>query len=117
MLRKKYLAVAVLATAAVTVSTSALAGDRGVNTAIGAVAGALIGNSIGGQNAALVGGLVGAAVGNSIGGHDGGRYVVRGPRYAPVYYRAEPVPVRHAYRPDYRYDVHRVDYRPYGYPR
>ena len=116
MLGKKYLAVAVLATAAV--STSAFAGERGVNTAIGAVAGALIGNSIGGQNAALVGGLVGAAVGNSIGGHDSGRYVVRGPRpYAPVYYRAEPVPVRHYYRPDYRY-VHRVDYRhSYGYRR
>lgn len=115
MLHKKWIAIALLSTAAV--STAASASDRNVNTALGAVAGALIGNSVGGRDAALVGGVLGAVVGASVsGGHDDRRYYGHQQAYRgqPVYYR-EPVRVR-SYQRDgygdrYYHDVRRVDYR------
>jgi hypothetical protein len=121
MSHKKWIAIAVMATAAV--STSAFASDRGINTAIGAVAGVLIGNSIGGQNGAVVGGVLGAVVGNSVGGHDGGRNYGRQPQAyygGPAYYRQQPVQARPYYRDAYadRYDhrrYDRIDYEPYGH--
>ena len=64
MLNKKCLSAVMLAAAAV--SSTAMADDRGVNTAFGAVIGAGIGGSTGGRNGAIVGGLLGAAVGSSI---------------------------------------------------
>lgn len=57
---------AALIVAATAVSSAAMAGDRGVNTAVGAVVGAAIGSSTGHRNGAIVGGVIGAAVGNSI---------------------------------------------------
>jgi uncharacterized protein YcfJ len=119
MSHKKWIAAALLATAAV--STTASASNRGVTTALGAVAGALIGNSVGGQNAAVIGGVLGAVVGNSIGDDEGYRHARRGGYVAaPVYYR-EPVQARPYYREAYgdRYgrsyrdarDYRAVDYR------
>ena len=64
MLNKKCLSAVMLAAAAV--SSTAMADDRGVNTAFGAVIGAGIGGSTGGRNGAIIGGLLGAAVGSSI---------------------------------------------------
>ncbi|QNA88845.1 hypothetical protein G4G28_10765 [Massilia sp. Dwa41.01b] len=91
MLNKKCFGAVILAAAAV--SPSAFAGDRGVNTAVGAVLGAAIGHSAGGSGGAVVGGVLGAAVGNSIGGHDDRRYGGRG--YASVdYYQPAPVYVQ-----------------------
>lgn len=109
MSHKKWIAIALIATAAI--SSTASASDRGVNTALGAVAGALIGNVVGGQNAAVVGGVLGAVVGNSVGGHDDRRnYERRSQGYyggAPVY-RSEPVRARPYYRDGY---AGRNDYR------
>ncbi|HEX2604225.1 MAG TPA: glycine zipper domain-containing protein [Oxalicibacterium sp.] len=86
MSQKKWIAAALLATAAV--SSTAFASDRGVTTALGAVAGALIGNSVGGQDAAVIGGVLGAVVGNSLGDDDSYRHSRRRDYYAaPVYYR------------------------------
>jgi phage tail tape-measure protein len=117
MLHKKWIALALLTTAAI--STTASASDRGINTALGAVAGALIGNTVGGQNGAVVGGVLGAVVGNSVGGHDGGRYYRQQPQAyynAPVYYRQQPAYARPYYRDGYaERHYERVDYRPYGY--
>ncbi|HTH45536.1 MAG TPA: YMGG-like glycine zipper-containing protein [Oxalicibacterium sp.] len=116
MLQKKWIAAALLATTAV--SGTAFASDRGINTALGAVAGVLIGNSVGGQDGAVIGGVLGAVVGNSVGGRDEGRHYARRPTYAaPVYYR-QPVQARPYYREvrgdrydrSYR-DARRVDYR------
>ena len=93
MLNKKCFGAVILA--AVAVSPSAFAGDRGTNTAVGAVLGAAIGATAGGGGGALVGGVLGAAVGNSIGGgYDGRRhYDNRG--YASVgYYQPAPVYVQ-----------------------
>jgi hypothetical protein len=133
MSQKKWIVAALLATAAV--STTASASDRGVNTALGAVAGALIGNSVGGQDAAVIGGLLGAVVGNSLGDDDGHRHARRQQYAAPVYYR-QPVQARpyyrevrddryvRSYRNDDRYgrsyrDARGADYRYYqdGYRR
>jgi len=123
MSHKKWMAVALLATAAV--STTAVADNRGVNTAVGAVLGAVIGNSVGGQEGAVVGGVLGAVVGASASsGRDRGydqRYG-RNPRASyrePVYY--QPAPRGHyGYRGDYRhdrggyyYDSRRSDYSRY----
>jgi hypothetical protein len=115
MSQKKWIAAALLATAAV--STTASASDRGVTTALGAVAGALIGNSVGGQDAAVIGGVLGAVVGNSL-GDDGHRHAYRRGYYAaPVSYR-QPVyaqPYRRAAyveRHDRAYrDARGADYR------
>lgn len=68
MLNKKCLGAVMLAAAAV--SSTAMADDRGVNTAFGAVIGAGIGNSTGARNGAIIGGLLGAAVGSSISTND-----------------------------------------------
>ncbi|MBC7456036.1 MAG: glycine zipper 2TM domain-containing protein [Massilia sp.] len=68
MLNKKCLGAMMLAAALV--SSTAMADDRGVNTAFGAVIGAGIGNSTGARNGALIGGLLGAAVGSSISTND-----------------------------------------------
>lgn len=131
MLHKKWIGIALLATAAV--STTASANDRGINTALGAVVGAVIGNSFGGQDAAIIGGVLGAVVGASASGHNDDRNYGRnyGRHQSQVYYQQQPVysrpapvyarPVyRESYgggRHDYRYqnDVRRVDYgRNYG---
>jgi len=126
MLHKKWIGIALLATAAV--STTASADNRGVNTALGAVVGAVIGNSVGGQDAAIIGGVLGAVVGASASGHNDNRYYGRPQPQAyyqpqPVYYRPAPVYARPVYREDYgrrndyrdRYqnDVRRVDYERY----
>ena len=76
MLNKKCFGAVLLATAAV--SSTALAQDRGANTAIGALAGAAIGGSAGGRDGALVGAAIGAVVGNSVRGNDDYRYRDRG---------------------------------------
>ncbi|MFJ7565613.1 YMGG-like glycine zipper-containing protein [Herminiimonas sp. NPDC097707] len=130
MLHKKWIGIALLATAAVSttaISTTAFADNRGVNTALGAVVGAVIGNSVGGQDAAIIGGVLGAVVGASASGHDDRYY---GRRQAQVYYQPQPVyyqpaPVRarpyyrdgyggrNDYRDRYQQDVRRVDYERY----
>jgi hypothetical protein len=90
MLNKKCFGAVILA--AVAVSPSAFAGDRGTNTAVGAVLGAAIGGTAGGGGGALIGGVLGAAVGNSIGGHDDRRYYNNNRGYASVnYYQPAPV--------------------------
>ena len=96
MLNKKCFGAVILA--AVAVSPSAFAGDRGTNTAVGAVLGAAIGGTAGGAGGALVGGVLGAAVGNSL-SHDGrGHYDNRGYASAGYY---QPAPVYHQPRPVY----------------
>jgi uncharacterized protein YcfJ len=125
MLHKKWIAIAVLASAAL--SSTAFADNRGINTALGAVVGAVIGNSMGGQNAAVVGGVLGAVVGASVSGHENAPYYGRQRQtyyqpqtyyQAPTYYRAAPVYARPYSRGGYaeRNDrnVRRVDYRRYG---
>jgi len=89
MLNKKCFGAVILA--AVAVSPSAFAGDRGTNTAVGAVLGAAIGGTAGGGGGAIIGGVLGAAVGNSLSSHDDRRYYNnRG--YASVnYYQPAPV--------------------------
>jgi hypothetical protein len=100
MLKKKCIGAMLLAAAAV--STSAMAGDRGVNTVVGALAGAAIGGSVGGRDGALVGGAIGAAVGNSVRTNDDYYYRNRGYAYssgysggyyqsAPAYVESRPV--------------------------
>lgn len=109
MLNKKCFGAVILA--AVAVSPSAFAGDRGTNTAVGAVLGAAIGGSAGGGTGALVGGVLGAAVGNSISTRDDrrGYYDNRGGRgYGSVHYG--PAPVYAQPRPVY-YEAPRY-YRP-----
>lgn len=136
MLHKKWIGIALLATAAV--STTASADNRGVNTALGAVVGAVIGNSVGGQDAAIIGGVLGAVVGASAssGRNDDRNYGRRQPQgyyqpqpyyqqAQPVYYRPAPVyarPVyrdnygqRNDYRDRYQYDGRRAEYG--GYDR
>lgn len=122
MLHKKWIGIALLATAAV--ATTASASDRGINTALGAVVGAVIGNSVGGQDAAIIGGVLGAVVGASASGHDDRNYGRHQSQVyyqqQPVYSRSAPVYYRNGYagRNDYRYqnDVRRVDYgRGYGH--
>jgi hypothetical protein len=125
MLNKKCLGAALLAAAAV--STTAMADDRGVNTAVGAVLGAAIGHGAGGRNGAIVGGVLGAAVGNSLstrdqyyrgnrGGYayyDAPAYVESRPAYVesrPVYVESEPV-YYEAPRPVY-YDAPRYYQQP-----
>ncbi|KQY01494.1 hypothetical protein ASD28_08290 [Massilia sp. Root133] len=83
MLKKKCIGAMLLAAAAV--STSAMAGDRGVNTVVGALAGAAIGGSVGGRDGALVGGAIGAAVGNSVRTNDDYYYRNRGYAYSGGY--------------------------------
>ena len=110
------LAVLLLAGAAlVSVAPQSRADDGRVvlSTGLGAVAGALIGQSVGGRNATIVGGAIGAAIGASAatqGGHHRGGYS------APVVY-APPVVVRHApvYQPVYQ-PVYRPVVRPVIYP-
>jgi hypothetical protein len=68
MLNKKCLGAVLLAATAV--SSAAMADDRGMNTAVGAVLGATIGHNGGGRNGAIVGGVLGAAVGNAISTND-----------------------------------------------
>ncbi len=76
MLNKKCFGAVLLAAAAV--SSTAMASDRGVNTAVGAIAGAAIGGSVGGRDGALVGGALGAVVGNSVRTNDDYYYRDRG---------------------------------------
>jgi hypothetical protein len=63
MLKKKCIGAMLLAAAAV--SSTAMADDRGVNTVVGAQAGAPIGGSGGGRNGPRVGGVIGEGGGNS----------------------------------------------------
>jgi len=87
MLHKKWIGIALLATAAV--STTASADNRGVNAALGAVVGAVIGNSVGGQDAAIIGGVLGAVVGASAsGGHRDDRNYGRDQTHG--YHQAQP---------------------------
>jgi hypothetical protein len=109
MLKKACFGAVFLAAAAV--STTAMADDRGVNTAVGALVGAAIGGSAGGRDGALVGGVLGAAVGSSVRtgdddhyrgrGYVSGGYVSSG--YAPVYSESydAPAPVYVESRPVY----------------
>ena len=126
MLHKKWIAVVLLSTAAV--STTASADNRGVNTAVGAVLGAVIGNSVGGQDGAVVGGVLGAVVGATASSGRGRDYdrryagppqrYYREPYREPVYY--QPAPQGRYYRDGYGYrdggyyrDQRRVEYRQY----
>ena len=116
MLNKKMIAIALLASAAF--STSAFAGDRGVNTALGAVLGAVIGNSVSGgqQGATVIGGVLGAVVGANL-SQDDRQYRGRPTAYrAPVHVqpRSQNRYVRdhHMERRDYR-DNRRVEYVAY----
>lgn len=132
MLNKKWISIAVLASAAF--STSAMASDRGVNTALGAVLGAVIGNSVGGQNGTVIGGVIGAVAGASLSSHDDRDYRRQSQAYGyggrsqgyrePTYYRQAPMRSQarnqdryarnHAVqRRDYR-DTRRVEYVAYG---
>ena len=94
MLNKKCFGAVLLAAA--TVSTTAMADDRGANIFVGALAGAALGHAAGGRDGAIVGGVLGAAVGNSIQTRDdryyqGGATYYSQPAYvesAPVYYDA-----------------------------
>src|SRR4030081_3698690 len=70
MLNKKCLGAVILAATAVT--STAMADDRGVNTAVGAVLGAAIGHNTGGRGGAIVGGVIGAALGNAVSTNDRG---------------------------------------------
>lgn len=63
--------------AATVFSSTAMANDRGVNTAVGAVIGAAIGHNTGGRDGALVGGVLGAVVGNAVSSHDRNSYQTR----------------------------------------
>lgn len=95
MLNRKCFGAVLLAAAAV--SGTAMADDRGMNTAVGAVVGAAIGHSAGGRDGALVGGVLGAAVGNSISTRDdyyrGNRGYATATYYspAPAYVESRPV--------------------------
>ncbi len=88
MLNKKFIGAALVAATAF--SSNAMANDRGVNTALGAVVGAAIGHSTGSRNGALVGGVIGAAVGNASSSRsnnyydDGRSYDDRRYGYAPA---------------------------------
>lgn len=108
MFNKKCFGAVLLAAAAV--SSTAMASDRGVNTAVGAVVGAAIGHSAGGRDGAIVGGVIGAALGNSVSTRDDRRYYdnrgyasVQYYQPAPVYVE-QPRPVyveqRHYHRPE-----------------
>jgi hypothetical protein len=137
MLNKLCLGAVLVAAAAG--STTAMANDRGLNTALGAVVGAAIGHSTGARDGAIVGGVLGAAIGNSINASDyrsrsgyvssdyaDGRsyrgpsnyyepaptYYEPAPRYyrpAPRYYEPAAVYVEPSYREHYR-GRHRGDY-------
>ncbi|WP_296943901.1 YMGG-like glycine zipper-containing protein [uncultured Massilia sp.] len=118
MLKTKCFGAVLLAAAAV--SSTAMASDRGVNTAVGAIAGAAIGGSVGGRDGALVGGAIGAVVGNSVRTNDDYYYRDRGyvssgyypsgysSGYSSGYYQPAPVYVQP--RPVY------VESRPYYAP-
>jgi hypothetical protein len=107
MLKKKCFGAVLLAAAAV--SSTALADDRGVNTAVGALFGAAIGGSAAGRDGALVGGVIGAAVGNSVRTNDD--YYSRNRGYASSGYYSSgyssgyyaPAPVYVESRPSYYY--------------
>jgi hypothetical protein len=115
MLKKKCFGAVLLA--AVAVSPSAFAQDRGANTVVGALVGAAIGGSAAGRDGALVGGVIGAAVGNSVRTNDDYYYGNRGyssgyyssgysSGYAPGYYSSgyyAPAPVYVESRPSYYY--------------
>jgi hypothetical protein len=64
MSNKKIFSAVILA--AVAVSSTAMAQDRGANTVVGALIGAAIGHHTGGRDGAIVGGVLGAAVGNAV---------------------------------------------------
>ena len=100
MLNKKCLAAVMLA--ALGVSATAMADDRGVNTVAGAVIGAAIGHNSGSRNGAAVGGVVGAVIGSSLPTRDD-YYAPRGGYGAPVVYesRAYPPVVYDSYAPAY----------------
>ena len=121
-----------LGAALISVAPRAQADDGRVvlSTGLGAVAGALIGQSVGGRNATIVGGAIGAAIGASAAtenghrrnapavGHSSGYYqggyaapVVYAP---PVMYRPAPV-YRSVYQPVYQ-PVYRSVVRPVIYP-
>lgn len=114
-----------LAGAALTGLSSQAHADDGrvvVSTGLGAVAGALIGQSIGGRNATIVGGVLGAAIGASA-ATQGGNYRSGPPPayyppaapavYAPPVQVYRPAPV--IYQPVYQ-PVYRAEYRPYVRP-
>jgi hypothetical protein len=81
MLNKKCVGAVILA--AMAVSSTAMAQDRGTNTVVGGLLGAAIGHSAGGRDGAIVGGVLGAAVGNSLATNDrnNGYYDNRGGYY------------------------------------
>jgi hypothetical protein len=65
---------AVAIIAATAFSSTAIASDRTVNTAVGAVAGAMIGSSTHHRNGALAGAVIGAAVGSSLSSNNNRSY-------------------------------------------
>jgi hypothetical protein len=117
MLNTKCLSAVIVA--ALAVSSSAMADDRGVNTAVGAVLGAAIGHNSGGRDGAIVGGILGAAVGNAVSTRDDRRnsnayYDNRGRYYAPapVYVEARAYPPAPVYVESRGYAREEVYYAP-----
>jgi hypothetical protein len=119
MLNKKCFGAVLLAAAAV--SSTAMAQDRGVNTAMGALVGAAIGGSAGGRDGAIVGGVLGAAVGNSVRTNDDYYYRNRSYAYggyasnygyANDYYQPAPAAVYVESSPRYYYQPRPVYVEP-----
>ena len=77
MLKSKTFGAVLLA--AVAVSPAAMAGDRGTNTAIGAVLGAVVGHTVGGTGGAVAGG---GAVWIGIGADEPAILLLAGPHSA-----------------------------------
>src|SRR5690606_35847606 len=61
------LTVGLVCTTALALSTPAVAGDPAFGAVIGAGAGAIIGHTVGGPDAAVVGGVIGAVAGAAVG--------------------------------------------------
>ena len=103
---------ALVCVATLGITGTAVAGDPVVGAVFGAGAGAIIGHSVGGPDAAILGGIIGAMTGAAISGSQGPRRIMvhngRGYGYGPppVIYAPPPViyappPVQYAPPPVY----------------
>ncbi len=88
MINRKWMAAAILSTAAI--SGVASADGRTSDTLLGAIVGGAIGHGVGGRDGAIVGGVLGAAIGHNARNNDGEtRYYYN--NQPQVYYSAPPV--------------------------
>ena len=92
---KKQLGITLILAALAT--TPALAGETVIGALIGGGAGAAIGHSIGGRNAAIIGGALGAATGAAIANNNS--YDTRVVHSRPGYYAPPPPPAYYAPEP------------------